>query len=67
MNIVANNHLEGVNSKALAKGRRKEGRLFFNLALPSLIIIMIVVFHLLFQFLFVFYFVLSFLWPFLHF
>ena len=44
MNIVANNHLEGVNSKALAKARRKEGRLFFNLSLPSLITILIVVF-----------------------
>jgi len=44
MKVVENNQLEGVNSKALAKGRRKEGRLFFNLALPSLIIIMIVVF-----------------------
>ena len=44
MNIVANNNLEGVNSKALAKARRKEGRLFFNLSLPSLITILIVVF-----------------------
>ena len=44
MNIVTNNHLEGVNSKALAKARRKEGRLFFNLSLPSLITILIVVF-----------------------
>jgi ABC-type spermidine/putrescine transport system permease subunit I len=44
MEIVANTELEGLNSKALTKGRRKEGRLFFNLALPSLIIIMIVVF-----------------------
>ena len=44
MNIVANNHLEGVNSKALAKARQKEGRLFFNLSLPSLITILIVVF-----------------------
>ena len=44
MNMVANNHLEGVNSKALAKARRKEGRLFFNLSLPSLITILIVVF-----------------------
>jgi putative spermidine/putrescine transport system permease protein/spermidine/putrescine transport system permease protein len=44
MEIAAKTQLEGINSKALAKGRRKEGRLFFNLALPSLIIIMIVVF-----------------------
>ena len=44
MKIVANNQLEGLNSKALAKGRRKEGRLFFSLTLPSLITIMIVVF-----------------------
>jgi putative spermidine/putrescine transport system permease protein/spermidine/putrescine transport system permease protein len=44
MEIAAKTQLEGINSKALAKGRRKEGRLFFNLARPSLIIIMIVVF-----------------------
>jgi len=44
MKIVANTELEGINSKALAKGRRKEGRLFFSLTLPSLITIMIVVF-----------------------
>lgn len=44
MEIAAKTQLEGINSKALAKGRRKEGRLFFNLALPSLITIMIVVF-----------------------
>jgi putative spermidine/putrescine transport system permease protein/spermidine/putrescine transport system permease protein len=44
MEIAAKTQLEGINSKALAKERRKEGRLFFNLALPSLIIIMIVVF-----------------------
>lgn len=44
MNIVTNNHLEGVNSKALTKARQKEGRLFFNLSLPSLITILIVVF-----------------------
>lgn len=44
MKIVENNQLEGVNSKALAKERRKEGRLFFNLSLPSLITILIVVF-----------------------
>ena len=44
MKVVENNQLEGVNSKALAKERRKEGRLFFNLSLPSLITILIVVF-----------------------
>ena len=44
MKEVENNQLEGVNSKALAKERRKEGRLFFNLSLPSLITILIVVF-----------------------
>ena len=44
MNIATNNQLEGLNSKALAKARRKEGRLFFNLSLPSLITILIVVF-----------------------
>jgi putative spermidine/putrescine transport system permease protein/spermidine/putrescine transport system permease protein len=44
MNIASNNQLEGLNSKELAKARRKEGRLFFNLSLPSLITILIVVF-----------------------
>ena len=44
MKVVENNQLEGVNSRALAKERRKEGRLFFNLSLPSLITILIVVF-----------------------
>ena len=44
MNLATNNQLEGLNSKALAKARRKEGRLFFNLSLPSLITILIVVF-----------------------
>ena len=44
MNLATSNQLEGLNSKALAKARRKEGRLFFNLSLPSLITILIVVF-----------------------
>ena len=44
MKVVENNQLEGVNSKALAKERRKEGRLFFNLSLPALNTILIVVF-----------------------
>ena len=44
MNLATNNQLEGLNSTALAKARRKEGRLFFNLSLPSLITILIVVF-----------------------
>ena len=44
MNLATNNQLEGLNSNALAKARRKEGRLFFNLSLPSLITILIVVF-----------------------
>ncbi len=44
MSAMAETSLEGINSKALAKGRRRENRLFLNLSLPALIIIMIVVF-----------------------
>jgi ABC-type spermidine/putrescine transport system permease subunit I len=44
MSAIAETGLEGVNSKALAKGRRRESRLFLNLALPALVAIMIVVF-----------------------
>lgn len=44
MSAIAETTLEGINSKALAKGRRRENRLFLNLALPALIAIMIVVF-----------------------
>lgn len=44
MTTISDTKLEDVNSKVLAKGRRRERRLFLNLALPALILIMIVVF-----------------------